>query len=81
MQSYMVETVHQPFRNNSFLVCTPGNDFYVNYRGQRSSSAFFYFLSMRCTYKIDHIFNVTYPRPLNMVLFKSTDIALLSNGK
>ena len=43
MQSYMVETVHQPFRNNSFLVCTPGNDFYVNYNGQRSSSAFFNF--------------------------------------
>ena len=35
MQSYMVETVHQPFRNNSCLVCTPENDFYVNYRGQR----------------------------------------------
>ena len=43
MQSYMVETVHQPFRNNSFLACTPGNDFYVNSRGQRSSSAFFNF--------------------------------------
>ena len=35
MPSYMVETVYQPFRNNSCLVCTPENDFYVNYRGQR----------------------------------------------
>ena len=32
MQSYTVEIVHQPFRNNSCLVCTPGNDFYINYR-------------------------------------------------
>ena len=41
MQSYMVENVHQPFRNNACLVCTPENDFYVNYKGQRSPSAFF----------------------------------------
>ena len=40
MQSYVVETVDQPLLNNTCLVCCRGNDFYANYRGQRSSSVF-----------------------------------------
>ena len=40
MQSYVVETVDQPLLNNTCLVCSRGNGFYANYRGQRSASVF-----------------------------------------
>ena len=40
MQSYMVETVDQPLLNNTCLVCSRGNGFYANYRGQRLASVF-----------------------------------------
>ena len=40
MQSYVVETVDQPLLNNTYLVCSRGNGFYANYRGQSSSSVF-----------------------------------------
>ena len=40
MQRYVVETVDQPLLNNTCLVCSRGNGFYANYRGQRSASVF-----------------------------------------
>ena len=40
MQSYMLNIVQQLLLNNTLPVCTPENDSYANYRGQRSPSAF-----------------------------------------
>ena len=43
MQSSILDIVQLPLLNNICPVYTPANGLYANYRGQRSSSAFFFY--------------------------------------